>query len=163
MKAIVCTNCGCKKLIKTCHPFMAHDQHAIFSRNYPTLTIYACTKCGHLEFFDTYAMDEYNERCTTKAKLVSELQSLTKQYESVDYPSTITRIQDEIERTEHQLSNLDITIRQQQKLQEKLNDLTEKLISIKKEEYKIKEQIEKLDKKLRETNIALSKDEVIDG
>ena len=163
MKTIVCTNCGCKKLIKTCQPFMAHDQHTIFAQNYPTLTIYACTKCGHLEFFDTYAMATYNEKCTNKAKLISELQNLTKQYEAVDYPATITKIQDEIERTEHQLANLDITIRQQQKLQEKLSELKEKLLSIRKEEHKIKEQIESLDKKLRETNKELSKEEVIDG
>lgn len=162
MKDIICTNCGCKKLLKTATPFGVHDQYAKFVEN-PTLKIYACLKCGHLEFFDTYAIDAYKQRTSNKSTIIEELRRLNKQYEAVNYPTAIAKIQEEIRHTEHKLTDLDITIRQQQKLQEKLSELKENLVRLRKEEYNLKEQIAKLDKKLREANIELSKDEVIEG
>lgn len=162
MRDIVCTNCGCKKMIRTSAPFEVHDQYAEFVER-PTLRIYACCECGHLEFFDTYAVDKYNESMRTIKSITSELQILRKRLSDLESSASVSEINDEIKQLERQLTSLDITIRQQQEFKAKVQELQAKAHRIPNEIAKLKKQIEELERKLREAEQVLENIEVIEG
>lgn len=162
MRDIMCTNCGCKKLIRTAAPFDVRDQYAKFVAS-PTLRIYACCECGHLEFFDPHAIDKYNESIRSQKSITSELQILRKRLSDLESPTAISKINDEIKQIERQLTSLDITIRQQQELQAKVRELQAKARTIPNEIAKIKRQIEALECKLKDAEEVLSNTEIIDG
>lgn len=162
MRDIVCTNCGCKKMIRTSAPFDVHDQYAEFVER-PTLRIYACCECGHLEFFDTYAVDKYNESMITIKSITSELQILRKRLSDLESSASVSEINDEIKQLERQLTSLDITIRQQQEFKAKVQELQAKAHRIPNEIAKLKKQIEGLERQLREAEQVLEKIEVIEG
>ena len=161
MRDIMCTNCGCKTLIRTNTPWWATGE--VDNHVNPTLRIYACSECGHLEFFDTYALDKYNESTSAIKSIGNELQVLRKHLSDLESPMAISKINDEIKQLERQLKSLDITIRQQQEMQAKVRELQAKSRSIPNEIAKLKRQIEELERKLREAERVFENTEVIEG
>lgn len=162
MRDIMCTNCGCKTLVRTNPPFGASGQYVDNYVN-PTLRIYACSECGHLEFFDTYAVDKYNESTRAIKSIGNELQVLRKRLSDLESPMAISKINDEIKQIERQLTSLDITIRQQQEMQAKVRELQAKARSIPNEISKIKRQTEEAERKLKEAERVFENTEVIEG
>ena len=160
MRNIMCTQCGCKTLVRTTPPF-----GALYVDKYerPTLRIYACCECGHLEFFDSYAVDKYYENKKAIDSVTNELQVLRKRLSDLESPMEISKINDEIKQIERQLTSLDITIRQQQEMQAKVRKLQAKVRSIPNEISMIKRQIEEAERKLREAERVFENTEVIEG
>ena len=162
MRNIVCTQCGCTTLVKTDSPFGVYGDY-VESRVRPTLRIYACCECGHLEFFDPYTVDKHYESKKAIESITNELQILRKRLADLESPSTISKINDEIKQLERQLTSLDITIRQQQEFKVKVQELKAKANNIPNEIRRLKEQIETLERKLREAERTLENIEVIEG
>ena len=158
----MCTNCGCKKLIRTSAPFAVRDQYAEFVES-PTLRIYACYECGHLEFFDSHTINKYNECASAIKSITSKLQILRERLSDLENPATASKINDEIQQLERQLTSLDITIRQQQEYKAKVKELQTKARAIPNEIAKLKKQIEELEHSLKYAEEVLSNTEIIDG
>ena len=155
-----CTQCGCKKFVKTDSPFgVSGDAYATTRK---TLTIYACFKCGHLEFFDTYTADQYNRYTTIIESDTSSLQSLKKQLLELENPDTKIALGNEIEEIEEKLKSLDITIREQQELTVKLYDLQAKARNLPNEIKKWKEKIQKMESNVKDAQKELEKIELIE-
>ena len=91
------------------------------------------------------------------------MQILRKRLADLESPSTISKINDEIKQLERQLTSLDITIRQQQEFEVKVQELKAKANNIPNEIRRLKEQIETLERKLREAERTLENIEVIEG
>lgn len=161
-----CTNCGCKKLIKTREPFGSWGQDVTGYAD-KTLVIYSCFDCGHLEFFSTDAVDEYKEKLSRKSTILIELENLRKELKELEN----IEICYEIERMEKQLKSLDITIREQMELTEKLkvlksqtNGIPNKTINSRRLTDKkiiIKRQINELEKELITIEEKISKVDII--
>lgn len=113
-----CTNCGCKKLIKTGTPFGSWGQD-VTSYADKTLAIYSCFDCGHLEFFSTDAVDEYKKNISRKSSILIELENLRKELNELEDIEKAF----EVKQIEERLKSLDITIREQNELTEKLKVL----------------------------------------
>ena len=158
-----CTQCGCENLT----PININSLFSILGdasmRTSESLKIYTCRNCGHLEFFDTYAVDKYNESMITIKSITSELQILRKRLSDLESSASVSEINDEIKQLERQLTSLDITIRQQQEFKAKVQELQAKAHRIPNEIAKLKKQIEGLERQLREAEQVLEKIEVIEG
>ena len=150
MKNIICKNCASKKLKKIGIPFGVYGDADLRVSN--TLTTYACGECGHIEWFDSHYVDEYSQNKTAVQTLTDELERLEKRlFELMDpINSLISSIKSKIGEAKLQLESLDITIRQQQELQEKVRSLESQLrdIKIPREKYDLEKQIKEIEKKL---------------
>ena len=161
-----CTSCGCKKLIKTREPFGSWGQDVTGYAD-KTLVIYSCFDCGHLEFFSTDAVDEYKENLSRKSTILIELEKLRKELKELEN----IEICYEIEHMEKQLRSLDITIKEQMELTEKLkvlksqtNEIPNKTINshrLADKKIIIKRQIKELEKELITIEENISKVDII--
>ena len=161
-----CTSCGCKKLIKTREPFGSWGQDVTGYAD-KTLVIYSCFDCGHLEFFSTDAVDEYKENLSRKSTILIELEKLRKELKELEN----IEICYEREHMEKQLRSLDITIKEQMELTEKLkvlksqtNEIPNKTINshrLADKKIIIKRQIKELEKELITIEENISKVDII--
>ena len=155
-----CTQCGCEKFVKTDSPFgVCGDAYATTRK---TLTIYACFKCGHLEFFDTYTVDKYNRYKMIIESDTASLQTLRKQLAELENPDTKIELNNEIKEIEEKLKSLDITIREQQELTVKLHDLQVKARNLPNEIKKWKNEIQSKESHVRDAQRELEKIELIE-
>lgn len=152
MRNIMCTNCGCKTLIRADLPFGVSGD--VFMTAHRTLEIYACLECGHLEFFDSYSVDEYNESIKRVESILNKLQILRKQLS--DLENSMDLFNDEIKQLEHQSKSLDITIRQQQELQARIRELQTKVRTIPNDIANLSRTIKNLEEKLERAKEKLS-------
>lgn len=153
-----CTNCGCKKLIKTWTPF-GYDGTDGYSYRDKTLVIYSCFDCGHLEFFSTDAVDEYKENIARKSSILIELGNLRKDLNDLENNPTSLEIQN----LEERLKSLDITVREQQELSNKLSNLRAKIRRLPDKTRPIKRQIKEFEEELKRLEDNISKVDIIDG
>ena len=153
-----CTNCGCKKLIKTREPFGSWGQD-VTSYVDKTLAIYSCFDCGHLEFFSTDAIDEYKENISRKSSILIELENLRKDLNDLENNPTSLEIQN----LEERLKSLDITVREQQELTNKLSDLRAKIRRLPDKIRPIKRQIKELEEALKRVEEKIAKVDIING
>lgn len=153
-----CTNCGCKKLIKTWAPF-GYDGYDGHSYQDKTLVIYSCFDCGHLEFFSTDAVDEYKENISRKSNILIELENLRKDLNDLENNPTSLEIQN----LEERLTSLDITVREQQELSNKLSDLRAKIRRLPDKIRTIKRQIKELEEILKTIEKKIAKVDIING
>ena len=116
-----CTQCGCTKMIKVGIPFYVNGDAHLEMNN--TLSTYACTECGHLEWFDTSISDTFKSKLLHLENSTDELNKLKKQLENLDDPNVITKLECDCKIIEKELKSLDITIRHKQQLETKLRDL----------------------------------------
>ena len=150
----MCTNCGCKTLIRADLPFgVSGDANMTANR---TLKIYACLECGHLEFFDSYSVDEYNKSIKRVESILNELQILRKQLSDLENSMALSKINDEIKQLEHQSKSLDITIRQQQELQARIRELQTKVRTIPDDIANLSRRIKVLERNLESAKRTLS-------
>ena len=156
-----CTQCGCKKFVKTDSPFGV--QGDAWSTTRASLSIYACCECGHLEFFDPYHVGEY-QGCVRDIKNIPlEIEELKKQLSELQEPTVLLSVKEEMKQIEQKLTSIDITIRQQQELKEKLKKLRITASDIPQKINQIESKIWKLEKELSEAEKKLKKVEVIEG
>ena len=153
-----CTNCGCKKLIKTREPFGYWGQDVTGYAD-KTLVIYSCFDCGHLEFFSTDAVDEYKENISRKSSILIELENLRKELNDLENNPTSLEIQN----LEERLKSLDITVREQQELTNKLSDLRAKIRRLPDKIRPIKRQIKELEEELKRVEENIAKVDIIEG
>lgn len=149
----MCTNCGCKTLIRADLPFDVSGD-VYMTAAHRTLEIYACLECGHLEFFDSYSVDEYNESIKRVESILNKLQILRKQLS--DLENSMDLFNDEIKQLEHQSKSLDITIRQQQELQARIRELQTKVRTIPNDIANLSRTIKNLEEKLERAKEKLS-------
>ncbi len=153
-----CTQCGCKKFVKTDSPFgVCGDAYATTRE---TLTIYACFKCGHLEFFDTYTVDKYNRYKTIIEIDTESLQTIKKQLLELENPDTKIALDNEIKEIEEKLKSLDITIREQQELTVKLHTLQAKARNLPNEIKKWKNEIQSKERNVKDAQERLAEIEI---
>ncbi len=153
-----CTNCGCKKLIKTREPFGSWGQDVTGYAD-KTLAIYSCFDCGHLEFFSTDAIDEYKENISRKSSILIELENLRKDLNDLENNPTSLEIQN----LEERLKSLDITVREQQELKNKLSELSAKIRRLPDKIRPIKRQIKELEEELKKIEEKIAKVDIING
>lgn len=162
-----CTNCGCKKLIKTGTPFGSWGQD-VTSYADKTLAIYSCFDCGHLEFFSTDAVDEYKKNISRKSSILIELENLRKELNELEDIEKAF----EVKQIEERLKSLDITIREQNELTEKLKVLKSqiketpnKIVSSHRmlnQKSNIKRKIKELEEELKRVEENIAKVDIIE-
>jgi len=121
-----CSQCGNEKLVKSSIPMEScGDGWSEISKK--EVDIYLCTSCGHYEFFSMKKVHKYEEMTLIikgKRDEIAKLETEMKDYYSEEKEkSIIKRIAD----IEEELKNIDITIRQQQKLKDELKNLNQRL------------------------------------
>lgn len=112
-----CTQCGCEELTISPAPFVGD-----YFNSSSSLKIYACNKCGHLEFFDN-GINEIQQEITSKLKALQiKKEELTREIEKHNRPLIELKNQLQIEQSNLQtlLQNKDVTIRQQEQLSAEL-------------------------------------------
>ena len=116
-----CTQCGCKKFIKLKGLgglfYVGADTYIGKGKS---TSIYVCFECGHFEFFNSSSVEEYKYRERLVNELPKEIEELRAQLAALEDPNLIPGIEAEIKQAEQQLRSLDITIRQQGELKEKV-------------------------------------------
>lgn len=114
-----CTQCGSAKLIRKSVPLdVVGDARLEYSK---TLSLYVCVKCGHFEWFDKSVVDDYNAKVLCLETSSIELAELKKQLALSE--NEIAKKESECVEIEKKLRNLDITVREQKKLQSRLLEL----------------------------------------
>lgn len=155
MKKIICTQCGCKTLIRSNPPFDAYHERK--------LRTYACCECSHLEFFYSCEVDKYYSGKKTIDSIANELQVLEKRLADLESPLMISKINDEVKQLECQLMSLDITIRQKNEFESKLREMQEKSRCIPIEIAELKRKIEALKSRRVEVERNIAHIELIEG
>ena len=137
-----CTSCGNINLVKTHFPMTSSDGEASVSN---MVDVYLCLDCGHYEFFSTKHVDKYHNVAKRICDKESKLDSLKRELSELENPLNTQKLNEEIKSIESQLTSLDITIRQQQELKNKLYDAKHKLSNIAEQIPQIKREIENLE------------------
>ena len=123
-------------------------------------SIYACLECGHLEFFNSSRVEQY-QRCLLKVKeLPNEIAPLRKQLATLEYPAYIANLRETVKKAEEQLKSLDITIRQQQELTILVYEKTNQINNFPREVKELKNKISNLESALKDAEKELAKFEI---
>lgn len=138
-----CTSCGNINLVKTHFPMDSYGDGGASVSN--MVDVYLCLDCGHYEFFSTKHVDKYHNVAKRICDKESKLDSLKRELSELENPLNTQKLNEEIKSIESQLTSLDITIRQQQELKNKLYDAKHKLSNIAKQIPRIKREIENLE------------------
>ena len=141
-----CTSCGNTNLVKTYFPMDSYGDGGASVSN--MVDVYLCLDCGHYEFFSTKHANRYYDAAKWIRDTESEIDTLRRELSELESPVTTQKLNEEIKSIESQLTNLDITIRQQQELKTKLYDLKNKLSRIPRQISRIKEKIRSLESEL---------------
>ena len=113
-----CTHCGNKELIKASIP-MKWEGHDLDISNIRA-EVYLCLKCGHCEFFAMDKIAHYKETVSRIAELEQELKPLQKELSRLRSKGHYDSLNNRVHELEEALNSIDITIRQQQELEDKL-------------------------------------------
>ena len=141
-----CTSCGNTNLVKTYFPMDSYGDGGASVSN--MVDVYLCLDCGHYEFFSTKHANRHYDAAKWIRDTKSEIDTLRRELSELESPVTTQKLNEEIKSIESQLTNLDITIRQQQELKTKLYDLKNKLSRIPSQISRIKEKIRSLESEL---------------
>ena len=151
-----CTQCGCKRFIESKFSNLISvggwDVQCSISE---TVKIFACLECGHLEFFDKMMPDKLAQAETKLKQLNDELDSLLHDKESKD--SLINELTEEITRIEERLKNLDITVREQNELSEKSQQINNEIQQILQARRSIDKRIQEIAKNKEATDLEVQK------
>ena len=138
--------------------FTLHGDGYVFAAK--STSIYACLECGHLEFFNSSRVEQY-QRCLLKAKeLPNEIAPLRKQLATLEDPAYIANLRETVKKAEEQIKSLDITIRQQQELTILIHEKTNQINSFPREVKGLKDKISRLESALKDTEKELAKFEI---
>ena len=149
-----CTQCGCEKLnaINLCDLIRATDGVRVDKAK--SLEIYVCNHCGHLEFFD----NAFNAKLAKEKEIMDKTEATIKEFESEKIAFSqkqkeiedgiLKSLQEELQAVETLLDSLDITIRQQQELIIRKEELNEQIRKVHSEIYDINRKMEQLDSKI---------------
>ena len=138
-----CTHCGNTNLVKT--RFRIQGDACLSE----SIHVYLCLECGHYEFFSPGTIESYKNKLARIRNQELEIEQLNKELEELQAPSVIQNIQDEIDMLEKKLKSLDITIRQQQKFNERVYELRNELRMLPEKIRRNKSQIENLQSRLK--------------
>ena len=136
-----CTQCNSTNLVKTRLGELFYvwgDAQMLVSE---TLEIYVCEECGHIEFFDSSFLSKKNEEETINESYNKLISELTNKKELIDGKTKELEI--ELGKVMIQLSDLDITVRQQTQLKSRADEINRELKEIDKSIEKINTQISK--------------------
>lgn len=137
-----CTQCGCENLVPINISSLLDVWDACI-HNGPSLKIYVCCNCGHLEFFDNEFPKKLAEESEIEKKYKKEISVLIEEQNQIEN-GELKQLKEELACVEMQLKSLDITIRQQQELKKKEETLNAKIEKVLCEIRKIKTEIERL-------------------
>ena len=142
-----CTSCGNTNLVKTYFPMDSYGDGGASVSN--MVDVYLCLDCGHYEFFSTKHANRHYDAAKWIRDTESEIDTLRRELSELESPVTTQKLNEEIKSIESQLTSLNITIRQQQELKNKLYDLKKQLSFIPSQISRIKREIEILESELR--------------
>ncbi len=141
-----CTHCGNSNLIKTYFPLKSYgDGGAELSKE---VEVYFCLECGHYELFSQAKIENYKNTLEWIRNTELKIEGLHKELEELQDPLTVQNIQNEINMCENQLKNLDITIREQQNLKDRVSTLKRQLQIIPSRITRTKDEVERLQREL---------------
>ena len=137
-----CTHCGNSNLVKTYFPLISYgDGGASVSKE---VEVYFCLECGHYEFFSQAKIENYKNILNWLRNTELEIESLNKELEELQAPLFIQNIKDEIDMLENKLKSLDITIREQQEMKDRVIKLKHQLQVLPNKIERIKNKIHSL-------------------
>ena len=117
-----CSQCGSEKLVKASIPMNSYgDGGSEISEK--DVDIYLCTNCGHYELFSMKKVKDYESLVSQIEEYRMQLKELEKELSALNNKESIEALNNRIIEIENQLSSIDITVRQQQELQDELKSL----------------------------------------
>lgn len=157
-----CTQCGCKKFIKLKGlGGLLYTGDSYVGKGEST-SIYVCFECGHFEFFNSSSVEEYKYCERLVNELPREIEELRAQLAALEDPNLIPGIEAEIKQAEQQLRSLDITIRQQGELKEKVRNLRRRIENMPRQIRDLKDKISCLESQLKNERERLAGFEIIE-
>ena len=127
-----CTQCNSTHLVKTDLRNLCYvwgDSDLMISS---TLEVYVCEDCGHVEFFDSSFLNKNKEEEQINDyynKLINQL----KQEKEEKFNCKIRELEIELGRANVKLNDLDITVRQQSEIKNRIAEINKELIAIDRE------------------------------
>ena len=147
-----CTQCGCEDLMEirlgNLFGIGGGDGYTNIQGS-DSFKIYTCNNCGHLEFFDNGLNEKLAEEKELE-KYFQEKENVLIEKQNEIRNGKLKQLQEELASVEIQLTSLDITIRQQQELSEKVIDIKEEIRKISIELYNIEQQLKRLQQSKQE-------------
>lgn len=143
-----CTQCGCKKLIKSWVPFSVNgDAKLEFTQ---TLKVYVCSECGHLEWFVPSIVDDYKNKVSQLESSI--VQSNKAKEQLLNLENMMSQYDRDVKSVEKELKSLDITVRRQRELQSKLQSLRLKISNSTAEITTLKQEVIRLENLVESLN-----------
>ena len=127
-----CTQCNSTHLVKTNLKnlfYVSGDARLLASS---TLEVYVCEECGHVEFFDSSFLSKNKEEEKINDyynKLINQL----KQEKEEKFNCKIRELEIELGKANIKLNDLDITVRQQSEIKNRVSEINKELIAIDRE------------------------------
>lgn len=149
-----CSNCGSEDLMETSFPMdFVFTEGGVRQVNFKT---YICIHCGHYEFFSKEVADRLKNAfnyvkglCEEETKVTNEIFDISK-----DYERKLSELNSIKESLMKDASNLDITVREKNELDNKILSLNEEISIINKE---FNEKLNKLNNKLSDIKVKIEK------
>lgn len=141
-----CTQCDCENLTPINLKSLLDVSGDASMYNSKSLKIYVCRNCGHLEFFDNGFNEKFAEEAEVNKKYEQEINVLVQKQEEIKN-GELKQLQEDLACAESQLKSLDITIRQQQELTQKAENLGKKIKELTIEVYKLEKEVKELESK----------------
>jgi len=141
-----CSQCGNEKLVKTNLPMESYGDGGSWISG--DVDIYLCLKCGHYEFFSMKKVHDYEETVSYIKEKEKELNTLKLKLVKMESDERKNFINKRIPEITEKLKSIDITIRQQQKLQGELDELKTELSRLPQEISYLKNDIRQIESEL---------------
>ena len=141
-----CTCCGSKSLLKISLNDLFYVQGDASLKVSNTLEVYSCGECGHIELFDNSFKIKLQEEKKITEEFAGGLKELSQKRDFIR-DGKLQELNEKLSATKQQLTSLDITIRQQQELQKKVEDLNNEIKGVSNEIRKIEREITILEEK----------------
>ena len=152
-----CSNCGSSNLLETDFPLKVDGMHPECVVHQASINVYVCLNCGHYEIYSTKDLNKIKSirnELIDMQKLLEHCENQKKSF-AENSNQQIDKIRNEILDLRKKSANLDITVREKNKIDEriislnnKISDLTNKqsiaLKNLEKEIKNIKEKILKI-------------------